>query len=46
MMIKLAGGAYLIYLGLRMLLKKPDRPASGKSRNDADDKRAHRTIFQ
>ncbi|QRX83762.1 LysE family translocator [Glaciimonas sp. PAMC28666] len=42
MVIKLAGGGYLIYLGLKMLLKKPD-PA-GQGVNTAE-MRPHHTIF-
>ncbi|MGS0740986.1 LysE family translocator [Glaciimonas sp. GG7] len=42
MMIKLAGGAYLIYLGLRMLLTKTVATISD---NKAGDVRTHRTIF-
>lgn len=43
--IKLAGGAYLIYLGLRMLLKKPDHTDMPSSSKTAGDIRPHRTIF-
>lgn len=42
MLIKLAGGAYLVYLGLRMLLAKPTAvTTNGK----AGDTRSLRTIF-
>lgn len=42
LVIKLAGGAYLIYLGLRMLLTKPEHAAK---RCNAGDVRPQRTIF-
>lgn len=42
MLIKLAGGAYLVYLGLRMLLHKPSAAVSGERGRDA---RSLRTIF-
>lgn len=42
MIIKLVGGGYLIYLGLRMLFKKPDQVTEGVRTQDV---RAHRTIF-
>ncbi|HEY0846833.1 MAG TPA: LysE family translocator [Noviherbaspirillum sp.] len=41
--IKLAGGAYLIYLGVRMLLAKPANAA--RSEKSSSDARAPRTIF-
>lgn len=40
--IKLAGGAYLVYLGLRMLLAKPSGPATASAVRDV---RSLRTIF-
>ena len=40
--IKLAGGAYLIYLGIRMMLSKPADASSGAP---APDVRSHKTIF-
>jgi threonine/homoserine/homoserine lactone efflux protein len=42
MLIKLAGGAYLIYLGLRMLLSKP---APGNAHAVITDVRSNRKIF-
>ncbi|HZW13705.1 MAG TPA: LysE family translocator [Noviherbaspirillum sp.] len=41
MLIKLAGGVYLIYLGLRMMQSKPD----GTNVSDVRDVRSLRTIF-
>ena len=41
-LVKLAGGAYLIYLGIRMLLSKPARPTDSPI---ARDVRPLRTIF-
>ncbi|HYC41506.1 MAG TPA: LysE family translocator [Noviherbaspirillum sp.] len=40
--IKLAGGAYLVYLGLRMMLSKPGDPSTADAVRDV---RPHRTIF-
>ena len=40
--IKLAGGAYLIYLGIRMMLAKPGDPSTA---NAVRDVRPHKTIF-
>lgn len=40
--IKLAGGAYLVYLGIRMMLAKPGDPSAA---NAVQDVRPHRTIF-
>lgn len=42
MLIKLAGGVYLIYLGLKMLLKKADPASQGVTTGEP---RPHRTIF-
>ena len=42
MLVKLAGGAYLIYLGIRMLLSKPARPTDSPL---ARDVRPLQTIF-
>ena len=42
LVIKLAGGGYLIYLGLKMLLKKADPAAQGVGPGEM---RPHRTIF-
>jgi len=40
--IKLAGGAYLVYLGIRMMLAKPAGPAASAARSDV---RSRKTIF-
>ena len=40
-LIKLAGGAYLVYLGLRMVFSKPAQAAAATVR----DERSHSTIF-
>ncbi|HZW22776.1 LysE family translocator [Noviherbaspirillum sp.] len=40
--IKLAGGAYLVYLGIRMMLAKPAGPAASTARGDV---RSRKTIF-
>ncbi|HEV2609328.1 MAG TPA: LysE family translocator [Noviherbaspirillum sp.] len=47
LVIKLAGGAYLIYLGIRMLMVKPaaDTGADGASAAALRDNRAPATIF-
>lgn len=42
MLIKLAGGAYLIYLGIRMLLARPAEPGSARERAAA---RSIKAIF-
>ena len=42
MLIKLAGGAYLVYLGIRMMLSKAGHAAASTK---ASDKRSLRTIF-
>ncbi|HJV87322.1 MAG TPA: LysE family translocator [Noviherbaspirillum sp.] len=42
MLIKLAGGAYLVYLGIRMALA---RPGNAQERSAARDVRSRRTIF-
>lgn len=40
--IKLAGGAYLVYLGIRMMLAKPGGPSTAEAIRDV---RPHRTIL-
>jgi threonine/homoserine/homoserine lactone efflux protein len=45
MLIKLAGGAYLVYLGIRMLLTKPAGGRAANGSNTVRDVRSLRTIF-